>query len=409
MKKLTIIFASFFLFFIDSQAQTGGAGKWLSFVIQAEGRAGGNTPWERAQRLEVSKRVGVPTSQSNTAGAIRLDPVDKEVRITFSNFTVDGAWFSPSEIALSYNEDGRAIGPIRAMPGPGGSDYYQITLRFREKTDRTLLSVRMNGRPSGQFIRDTINTLLIWGAGNAEPANVQVSYLDEPNQLTARSPYTNTPATYGAYQGRTGAGTEVYAIQLGAYPVLPDSRQFSAVASFGQVYSRQIGGLQYVRVGPYNDPALAHQYLQQIRSSYPEAYIVLEDGASQPSAAPATTPYQSVSPYGQQPSQYGAFATPRLSETAAVTPKGAASSSYILPAGTTGYAIQLASLAKEENAKSFVSRLRGDGLADVYIWKKGDNNRVVVAPFPDKISANNYLGTLKRQYSQEGILVYIDE
>ncbi|MCB0565835.1 MAG: SPOR domain-containing protein [Phaeodactylibacter sp.] len=411
MKEFTLIFVCLLLLSITGQAQSGGANNWLSFVVQAEGRPGGtSTSWERVQRLEVSKRVGQAAGQDNTAGLIRFNPQDKEVRFTFSNFTINGAWFLPSEISVEYQEDGRNIGPIKALPGAGNSDYFQMTLRFREKTDRSLLSVRLIGRVSGQFVKDTVNTLLMWGSGETAPANIQVSYLDNYNNgLTAKSPYTDgAPASYGANQGRIETSTRAFAIQLGAYTVLPDSRQFSAAAPYGQVYSRRIGGLDYVRVGPYNDAAQAQQFLQRIRASFPEAYIVMEEPVPQASAAPTVAPFTTTSPYGQ-PSQYGAVAnSSRLPATNTLTIKGETASSYILPASITGYAIQLASYKKEENAAEVVDRLKQKGLSDLYVWKKDGNNRVVIAPFPNKKDASNYLTTLKSQYAQEGIVVYID-
>ena len=403
MRELTIIFASLILLSISSQAQSRSANNWLSFVIQAEARPGGNTSWQRVQRLEVSKRAGmVLTGQENTAGVIRLDPNDKEVRFTFSNFTINGAWFSPSEIAVEYQEDGRSIGPIRALPGAANSEYFQMTLRFREKTDRSVLSVRVAGRTSGQFVKDTINTLLVWGVGDTQPADVQVSYLDNQS-LAARTPYAGEVPSYGATQGRIQSEGGLYAIQLGAYTILPDSRQFSAAAAFGKVYSRRIGSLNYVRVGPYADSGLAQQYLQQIRSSFPEAYLVVEDNTPQAAAAPAVNAYSNESAFAP-PASYGNVAGPRLPSPGDLTAKG----TYILPSGTTGYAIQLASYGKEESAVSFIGRLRQRGFSDVYVWKKDGNNRVVVGTFADKISAANYLETIKRQYSQDGIVVYID-
>ncbi|MCO6480078.1 MAG: SPOR domain-containing protein [Phaeodactylibacter sp.] len=402
MKELAIIFIALFFLPVAGPAQAAGSNNWLSFILQAEARPGGNSAWDRVQRLEVSKRAGAPAGQENTAGAIRLDPEDKEVRFTFSNFTLNGAWFSPGEVVVEYEEEGRKIGPIRALPGPGNSGYYQMTLRFREKTSRSLFSVRLSGRASsGQFVKDTINTLLLWGGGPVQAADVQVSYLDETSRdLAVRSPYAGAPASYGATQGRVDDGSENYAIQLGAYDILPDSRQFSMAATFGTVYSRRIGNRYYVRVGPYNNPVSAKQYLERIRASFPEAYIVMEDNTVPLSGNPPT----GASPYGQ-PAQYGALATPRLPVESSQAAIGAAS--YALPAGITGYAIQLASLTNEENAISFVNRLRQRGISDVYIWKKDGNNRVVIAPFPNKGDAERYLETLKQQYAQQGIVAYI--
>ncbi|MCO6488062.1 MAG: SPOR domain-containing protein [Phaeodactylibacter sp.] len=397
MKKLTIIFASLLLFSLNGRGQSGN---WLSFVVQADARPGGGSSWQQAQRLEVSKRVGTAfAGQNATAGVIRLAPGDKEVRFTFSNFTVNGAWFSPSEVAIEYQEDGRTIGPVRALPGAGSSDYFQMTLRFREKTSRSLLSIRLTGRASSQFVKDTISTLLVWGGSDAETGDLQVSYLGADNRdVSARSPYAVAPASYGVNQSRITTAAGAFAIQLGAYSVIPDIRQFSAAAAYGQVYSRRIGGLNYVRVGPYQDANLAQQYLGRIRASFPEAYVVLEEEAA---PAPAAGTYSAFS----QPSQYSDAVSPRLPATTAV--KGALESSR-LPAGISGYAIQLASYSKEENAAAFAGRLKERGVSDVYVWVKGENNRVVIAPFSSKSSASGYLATLKSQYGQDGIVTYID-
>ncbi len=408
MKELTIIFTALLFLSLAAPAQTAAPNNWLSFILQAEARPGGNSAWDRVQRLEVSKRIGAPAGQENTAGAIRLDPEDKEVKFTFSNFTLNGGWFSPSEVLVEYEEEGRKIGPIRAMPGPGNSDYYQMTLRFREKTSRSLFSIRLSGRASsGQFVKDTINTLLLWGGGPSPAADVQVSYLDEASQeMAVRSPYAGAPASYGATQERLDDVIGNYAIQLGAYDVLPDSRQFSAAAAYGTVYSRRIGNRHYVRVGPYNNPVSAKQYLERIRTSFPEAYIIMEDNTASLPGNPPAEAYYGASTYGQ-PMQYGTPAPPRLPERGMQAPRGA--DPYELPAGINGYAIQLASLTREENAISFVDRLRERGISDVYIWKKEGNNRVVIAPFPSKGGAESYLETLKQQYSQKGIVTFIEQ
>lgn len=407
MKELTVIIASLLLFSLNGPAQSGEANSWLSFVIQAEGRPGGNTSWDQVQRLEVSKRLGASAGPENTAGAIRFAPEDKEVRFTFSNFTLNGAWFTPSEISVEYEEDGRLIGPVKALPNAGAGDFFQMSLRFREKTARSLLSIRMSGRASGRFIKDTVSTLLVWGSGDAEPANVQVSYLDTYNrELAARSPYAGATSSYGATQGRIASGTEAYAIQLGAFNSIPDGRLFSPAAAYGTVYSRRIGSQYYVRVGTYNDAVLAKQYLERIRNAFPEAYLVVEDGAPPSTTAPSAGTYYNTNPYGQ-PSLYGTETTARLPSGNTVAPRAA--TAYELPPGITGYAVQLASYAQEDNAIDFVNRLRQRGLSDVYVWKKDGNNRVVIAPFPNKGGAANYLETLKRQYSQDGIVTYINE
>lgn len=399
MKKITVFLASLLFISTIAMAQSGRGNNWLSFVIQSESRAGGSAPWAKMQRLEVSKKVGAQTRKENATGLIRFEPQDKEVRFTFSNFTLNGAWFSPMEIAVEYVEGGRPIGPIRAMPGGGAGDYFQLSLRFREKTERSVLSIWATGRASGQFVKDTIHTVLTWGSGGGpENADVQVSYLDT-YETAARGGLTS----YNADQGRISTGAEgTYTIELGAYSVIPDGRQFSAAAAFGDVYSRRIGGLYHIRVGRYNGLSLAQQNLQRLRSNYPEAFVVVEDNAPAPPAGGAVY----STPYEPPLTSYGAE-TGRIGGTGTVAPKGTAGAIHEIPAGATGYAIQLASYTDEANALSFAESLRARGISDVYIWKKDGRKRVVIASFPDKGSAAGYLATLKRQYLQDGIVVYI--
>ena len=408
MKGLTVIFTCLLFFSFAAQSQSSGANNWLSFIIQAEGRPGGNTNWEMGQRLEINKRAGVALSRESTAGLIRFDPQDKEVRFTFSNFTLDGAWFTPSEVAVVYQEGEREIGPIKALPGSGRNDFFQMTLRFREVTKQSTLSVRLIGRTSGKYLKDTVNTLLVWGSGGAESSDVQFSYLDNNPNFTPKSAYGNNPSSYGAYQGRLGqpAGGS-YTIQLGAYSVLPDARQFSGLASYGQPYSRRIGSLHYVRIGAYNDVNQAQQNLQRIRAYYPEAYVVMEDSNPQQAAPAYGNINYNTSPYGQQPSLYGNINSPRLPSGDMALKGTTPSTSYDLPSTITGYAIQLASYRTEEKAIEALLQLRQRGIAGLYVWKKDGNNRLVVAPFPSKLAAGNYLESLKRQYQQDGILVYL--
>ena len=111
--------------------------------------------------------------------------------------------------------------------------------------------------------------------------------------------------------------------------------------------------------------------------------------------APAN-PYENMSP-NVTPKGYGAPEAARLP-----------AASYILPPTTFGYGIQLASFKKVEGAVEQIEKLNEAGVENAYIWQKDGNNRVVVASFPDKVSATRYLDAFKRRYKQNGIVVSFD-
>ena len=136
--------------------------------------------------------------------------------------------------------------------------------------------------------------------------------------------------------------------------------------------------------------------------------------------APANPYAAQDNPYASAPlssyDYYGGAPNPYENMSSSVTPKGygapetalLSAASYILPPTTFGYGIQLASFKKVEGAVEQIEKLNGAGVENAYIWQKDGNNRVVIASFPDKVSATRYLDAFKRRYKQDGIVVSFD-
>jgi rare lipoprotein A len=91
--------------------------------------------------------------------------------------------------------------------------------------------------------------------------------------------------------------------------------------------------------------------------------------------------------------------------SAAPAAPSAANANRLLPAGASGYAIQLASYSTLENAASHAQRLVQQGFDGAYVWQKDGRNRVVIAAFPSRPEASNYLTLLRQQHQLDGLVV----
>ncbi|MCB0582020.1 MAG: septal ring lytic transglycosylase RlpA family protein [Phaeodactylibacter sp.] len=128
--------------------------------------------------------------------------------------------------------------------------------------------------------------------------------------------------------------------------------------------------------------------------------------------ASADSPYASAPPssynyYGDAPNPYSNM-SPDVAPKGYGNPETSASlraASYILPPTTFGFGIQLASFKKVENAVEHLEKMKANNIENAYIWQKDGNNRVVIASFPDKVSAGRYLDALKSRYRMNGIVV----
>jgi len=110
--------------------------------------------------------------------------------------------------------------------------------------------------------------------------------------------------------------------------------------------------------------------------------------------------YQSKSPDAYDSQSY-------IARSGSNAPNSSIGQSDLLPANTQGYAVQLASYKSETNAKRQVSQLRGRGLSNVYIWKRGGYHKVVIAVFPNKTAAQEYLDDIRRTYKIDELVVKV--
>lgn len=90
---------------------------------------------------------------------------------------------------------------------------------------------------------------------------------------------------------------------------------------------------------------------------------------------------------------------------AASAPSAASNNSRLLPANSSGYAVQLASYSTLDNAASHANRLAQQGFNGAYVWQKEGRNRVVLASFPSRAEAMDYLSRLRQQHKMDGIVV----
>lgn len=78
-----------------------------------------------------------------------------------------------------------------------------------------------------------------------------------------------------------------------------------------------------------------------------------------------------------------------------------------LPNGTQGYAVQVASFRNMDNASRQVRELEQKGLSNIFLMQRGDLNKVVIAAFPNKFAAQQYLNQLRQQYYVDGIVIML--
>jgi rare lipoprotein A len=117
---------------------------------------------------------------------------------------------------------------------------------------------------------------------------------------------------------------------------------------------------------------------------------------------------QSYSNTPQSSSTYNALASRSVPQSyQSSSPASSSAGIRLLPEGTQGYAIQVASFQNIDNANRQVRALNQQGLKDVYIMRKGALNKIVIAAFPNKLAAQQYLEGLRQQYLVDGIVIML--
>lgn len=117
-------------------------------------------------------------------------------------------------------------------------------------------------------------------------------------------------------------------------------------------------------------------------------------------------------PNRPQGNQYRYGGTPPQSySNAGITRKGVnATEIKTFPAGQSGYAIQLASYSEYSNAQRQILNMQAKGIEYLYI--KSENSpsgtllhKIVIAPFTDKLQAQQYLANVRMKYEMDGLVV----
>jgi rare lipoprotein A len=109
--------------------------------------------------------------------------------------------------------------------------------------------------------------------------------------------------------------------------------------------------------------------------------------------------------YGQVGGNLASRAPGNAPESRTKSP--AVPSSDALPRGTQGYAVQVGAYRNAENAARQVEELKSRGLTNVYLMNRNGLQKVVIAAFPKKADAQNYLDDLRRSFLIDGLVTMI--
>lgn len=120
---------------------------------------------------------------------------------------------------------------------------------------------------------------------------------------------------------------------------------------------------------------------------------------------PVTSPQQAAMPQGY--SQVGGGLAARAPGTQLTAKSAAPAASSRAESGK--FAIQLASYQNPDNANRQVNELKAKGFEQVYLWKKGGLNKVVIASFRTKQDAQQYLDNIRRDHLMDGLVIPVQQ
>jgi rare lipoprotein A len=131
--------------------------------------------------------------------------------------------------------------------------------------------------------------------------------------------------------------------------------------------------------------------------------------------ARGTTDYNTPSSYSDnsysRPQSYNTYRpageTSLTMQSRGATNSSNTNSSYALPRGTQGYAIQLASYKNADNAQRQIKQLEDRGLNSLYIWQKDGFDKVIIAIFPTQMGAQQYLENIRQSHQVDGLIVKV--
>ena len=115
-----------------------------------------------------------------------------------------------------------------------------------------------------------------------------------------------------------------------------------------------------------------------------------------------TRPRQSRSDYKPAGETSQSFQSRKVSSNASTN------SNLLLPSGTKGYAVQLASYKNTDNARRQIKQFQDKGMSNLYIWRKGGYHKIIIAIFPTKTAAQQYLERVRQTYQMDGLVVKVN-
>ncbi len=225
-------------------------------------------------------------------------------------------------------------------------------------------------------------------------------------QLTAQTTTRSAPQSYDSYASRSN--------RVPAYSSSSYEPQYPAAATQSSYSSRNTNTSGYTAKGG-NNRYSAYNSAPPVGRAYSNNNTAYSSQPPQ-SGRTYTEPYSNNANLtakggytSNQPQSYGQVGGSLASRApgAAQTSSTSSTSATALPRGTQGYAVQVGSYRNAENAARQVEELQAKGLSNVYIMNANGFQKVVIAAFPQKAAAQNYLDDLRRSFMIDGLVTMI--
>ena len=227
-------------------------------------------------------------------------------------------------------------------------------------------------------------------------------------QLTAQTTSRSVPQSYDSYSSQSNRApaysSSSYEPQ---YPAAVTQSSYSSRSTNTADYTAKGGSNRY---SAYNSaPPVGRAYSNNSTTSYNQP---VQSGRTYTEPYSNNTNLTAKGGYANnQPQSYGQVGGSLASRApgAAQNPSNASSTAAAptLPRGTQGYAVQVGSYRNAETAARQVEELQAKGLSNVFIMNSNGLQKVVIAPFPQKTAAQNYLDDLRRSFMIDGLVTMI--
>ncbi|MEQ8706225.1 MAG: septal ring lytic transglycosylase RlpA family protein [Phaeodactylibacter sp.] len=274
--------------------------------------------------------------------------------------------------------------------------------------------VRVNDR--GPFVEDVLIDLSKAAAmdigllkdGRAQVRIEPVGHSDQnprggqiAQQTTSRSAAPSAYSNYSSTQRPVAYSSSSYEPQ---YPAAATRNSYSRSGAATEPYTAKGGTTRY---SAYNSaPPAGQAYSNNAYNQPPQAgSTYTEPYASNQFTAKGGSPVSQPASYGQVSG--GLASRAPGAAAASVSRPPANTTANALPRGTQGYAVQVGSYRNNENAARQVQELQSKGLTNVFIMNANGLQKVIIAPFPQKAEAQNYLDGLRRSFLMDGLVTMI--